>query len=151
MPRRKLFYGFAFLVLLAMWCGGARTAAAERNCCEGDTWLKWSQQTRWAYIQAFTEGYASGYLTGCENGIDQVAARPQEPGFENFPINKCLDKKLDFSKSSDLSRDVTTFYKRYPENRIVFIQEVLELIGQGWSLEEIHKNPPFRPIARTAK
>jgi hypothetical protein len=66
-------------------------------------------------------------------------------------MNKCLDQRLNFSKNPNLSQDVTTFYKRYPENRIVFIQEILELIGKGWSLEEIHENPPFRPIARTAR
>jgi hypothetical protein len=69
MPRRKLLCGLAFLALVAIWCGGARTAAAERNCCEGDMWLKWSQQTREAYIRGFLEGYTGGYGGGCENGI----------------------------------------------------------------------------------
>jgi hypothetical protein len=151
MPRRKLLYGFAFLAMLGMWCGGAPTAAAERNCCEGDMWLKWSQQTRDAFIRGFLFGYTGGYLSGCENGTSQAPTRPQEPGFESFPINKCLEERLDFSKNQNLSQDVTKFYKSYPENRILFIQEVLELIGKGWSLEEIHRNPPFRPIARTSK
>jgi hypothetical protein len=55
-----------------------------------------------------------------------------QAGIDIFPINKCLDRKWNFAKGIDLSRDVTAFYKRYPENRNLLIKEVLEELGKGW-------------------
>jgi len=115
---------------------------AQRTCCEGDTWLKWSQNRREAYVRGFIIGYTDGFLHACEEAAS-FAPRPTEPGFENFPLNKCLDRKWNFSKGIDLSKDVTAFYKRYPENRNLYFEEILEELGQGKSLEEIHRAPPF--------
>jgi hypothetical protein len=125
-------------------------ALAERTCCEGDAWLKWNQNRREAYVRGYIIGYTDGFVRACEEAAS-FAPRPTRPGFDNFPVNKCLDRKWNFSKGIDLSKDITAFYKRYPENRNLFFEEILEQLGQGKSLEYIHRNPPFRPIDATAR
>jgi hypothetical protein len=88
------------------------------------------------------EGYYGGYLHGCQEGTKHSAA-PVQAGIDNFPINRCLDRKWNFAKGIDLSRDVTAFYERYPENRNLLINEVLEELGKGRLIEDIHQHPPF--------
>lgn len=125
---------FSCLVSISMW--------GQRDCCEGESWLKWTQEHRDAYVAGYVEGYYGGYLHGCQEGTRHASA-PIQAGLDNFPLNKCLDRKWDFSKGIDLSRAVTAFYKRYPENRNLLIKEVLEELGKGRSIEDIHQHPPF--------
>ena len=115
---------------------------AQRECCEGESWLRWSPERCDAYVSGYIQGYYGGFIDGCEQGTKHVSG-PAEPGVENFPVNKCIDQKWDFTKGIDLSRDITTFYKRYPENRNLLIKEILEELGKGRSLEDIHNHPPF--------
>ena len=117
---------------------------AHRDCCEGSSWLKWPQDQRQAYVRGFLEGYFGGYFYGCQ--VATAESKPTEPGFENFPFNKCMDKKWGYAQGTVvLEGEVTRFYKRYPENRNLLIHEVLKEIGKGRSLEDIHRNPPFPP------
>ena len=51
----------------------------------------------------------------------------------------------------DLSKDtqfyvqsLTTFYTRYPDARDIYIYEILELLGENLTLEEIYKHPFMR-------
>jgi hypothetical protein len=144
----KLPLGTVALIVLS---GLVPTAAlAQRTCCEGYTWLKWGQNRREAYVRGFIRGYYDGFFHACEEEAS-FAPRQTEPGFENFPLTKCLDRRWNFSKGIDLSKDVTAFYKRYPENRNLYFVEILEELGQGKSLEDIHRNPPFRAIDATAR
>lgn len=117
-------------------------ARAERYCCEGDSWLRWDSERRETYVRGYVDGYYGGYVHGCQEGTKHPAGGV-EPGFENFPINKCLDQKWDYTKGIDLARDVTAFYRRHPENRNLLIKEILEALGKGRSIEDIHHNPPF--------
>jgi hypothetical protein len=115
---------------------------AQRDSSEAKSWLRWSQKRREAYVVGYVEGYYRGYSLGCQEGTRDWPG-PLQPGFDNFPVNKCLDQKLDLTKGIDLTKDVTTFYRRYPENRDLLIKEILEELGKGRSLEEIHNHPPF--------
>ena len=115
---------------------------AQRLCCEGDSWLKWTPEHRNTYVSAFVQGYYIGHIHACGEGPKHWFG-PTQPGLDNSPVNKCLDRKWDFTKGVDLSRDVTAFYKRYPENRILLIKEVLIELGKGRRIEDIHDDPPF--------
>jgi hypothetical protein len=127
----------ALIVLSIVPC----SSWAQRYCCEGESWLKWSQGRREAYVSAYIDGYYDGYIGGCQEGTKHL--EPTAPGLEEFPVNKCLNRKSDFTKGIDLSRDVTAFYRRYPENRNLLIKEILEELGKGRSIADIHEHPPF--------
>jgi hypothetical protein len=90
------------------------------------------------------EGYESGFSRGCEALADQLPQRSYTD-LKDFPVNKCMAKNLDF-KGIDMAKDVTAFYRRYPENRDLFIQEILEELAKGRSIEEIHNHPPYPPL-----
>jgi len=115
---------------------------AQRDASEAKSWLTWNSSQREAYVGAFIQGYYRGYAGGCQEGV-RNSPPPIQPGVENFPINKCLDRKLNFTRGIGLAKNVTTFYERYPGNRNLYIVEILGEIGKGKSLAEIHDNPPF--------
>ena len=115
---------------------------AQRDSSEAESWLRWSVEHRDAYVGGYVEGYYGGYLHGCQEG-SKYLSKPVSTDFDNFPVNKCLDRKWDFTKGIDLAKDVTTFYKRYPGNRNLLIKEILDELGKGKRLEEIHSHPPF--------
>ena len=122
--------------LLVPWSWGTR------NCCEGNDWLKWSQERRETYVRGFMEGYDAGHKQGCEEGTKGWRG-PRPSVWEDWPVNKCLDRRLQFEGGIDISRKVTEFYRRYPGDRILLIKEVLEELARGRSMEDIHKDPPF--------
>jgi hypothetical protein len=135
-----------FFLLVPMGHGDSE-ARPQRECCEGDSWLSWSQDHREAYVRGYTEGYYTGYNHGCQEGT-KYASKSITPGLENFPINKCLDQELDLTRGTDLSKEITTFYQQYPENRVVLIKEVLQELGKGRSIQEIHNHLPFPSASR---
>jgi hypothetical protein len=115
---------------------------AQRNCCEGDSWLRWSPEHRNDYVRGYIRGYYGGYFQGCQQGT-KYSSGTVKSGPEKSPIDECLDRKLDFTKGTELSNEITRFYRRYPENRILLINEILEELGKGRSIEDIHNHPPF--------
>jgi len=137
-------------ILFMLLCFIAQLARAQRDNSEGESWLRWSSEHRNAYVSGYIEGYYGGYAHGCQEGARNLS-EPTQPGFDNFPVNKCLDRKLDFTKGIDLTKDVTTFYRRYPVNRNLFIKEILEELGKGKSLEDIHAHPPFPAVASSTR
>ena len=114
-------------VVLAGWMIlTAAPLAAQRVCCQGDLWLKWNHGMRESYVWGYTEGYVKGHMDGCK----QI---------------QCSQEQVDFSKGSDsLVKSVTDFYIRYPKDRDIYIDEILDLLGKGLTLEEIHNHPFWR-------
>jgi hypothetical protein len=101
-------------------------------------------ERREAYVRGYIEGYYGGYLNGCQEGTKH--SEPVATSVDNLPVNKCLDQKRNFSKGTDLSKEITAFYKRYTQNRNLLAMEILEEIGKGRSIEEIHDHPPFPTV-----
>jgi hypothetical protein len=134
MTVRTLTFTFKLLIFLFLIACGFRPAVfAQRWCCEGNNWLRWSKARRESYVNGFIHGYYGGLVQGCGTAA------------------KCLERKLDFGDGVEkLTDKVTNFYKRYPENRILFPDEILVEIGSGNSLERIHDHPPFpaRQVSR---
>ena len=137
------------VVVMLFMCLTPTLLSGRHDCCDGHSWLKWKAERRDTYVGAYIEGYYEGYIHGCQEGT-KGAPPPPPDGFDNQPINKCLDRKWNFAKGIDLSADVTEFYKRYPENRNMLIKVVLDELGKGRSLEEIHRTPPF-PYQKPSK
>jgi hypothetical protein len=93
-------------------------------------------------VRGYIRGYYGGYFHGCQEGTKYSSGSAESrPG--KSPVDECLDRKLDFTKGIELSNEITRFYLHYPENRILLINEVLEELGKGRSIEDIHNHPPF--------
>jgi hypothetical protein len=144
-PHHLAIKSVTLLLLLSL---ASSLTWAQRECCEGDSWLKWSPERRDAYVVGYILGYYGGYTHGCEEGTKHATA--SQPGVENFPVNQCIDQRFDYTKGIDLSKDITKFYQRYPENRNLLIKEILEELGKGKSIEDIHGNPQF-PTVKSSK
>ena len=66
-------------------------------------------------------------------------------------MDGCLDGRLDFTKGIDLSNDVTSFYRLYPENRNLLINEIFEELGKGKSIQDIHDHPTFPALSSSSR
>jgi hypothetical protein len=138
----------AFLTLavgLTLLMLADRPTAGQRVCCQGqDWWLAWSQDAREKYVWGYTTGYSHAYDNACRN--IGTAAAPRTPGVnEALVADQCRQGQLDFSKGSEyLVESVTNFYKRYPGDRDLYIDEVLEQLGKGQTIEQIHEHPFWR-------
>ncbi len=100
-------------------------------------------------------GYVVGYSTGRWDGcaeVDKYSTRQANPADENDPTRQCRHEGPDFSKNTDyFVKAITDFYNRYPEDREIDIGEVLEQLGRGLTLEEVHNHPFPRHQAPSAK
>jgi hypothetical protein len=132
---------FGFLICFAL------LARAERDRLEGALWLKWSIEHRDAFVMAYVEGYYDGYSHGCQEGTKPTSVTVQSESVP--PYQECINRKLDLAKGTDLAEEVTKFYQQYPENRNLFVREILLEIGKGKSLLDIHNHPPYPPVSAT--
>jgi|BogFormECP03_OM2_1039629.scaffolds.fasta_scaffold05784_2 hypothetical protein len=128
--------------ILALWTLEAGPLSGQHGGWPlGNAWLKWNHSEREKFVWGYTTAYSKGYGSACR----QIALEwtgPVQPGYENAPLNKCLKGQLDFSKGSDtLIKSITDFYKRYPDDKDVSIEEILDLLGKGLSVEEVHNHP----------
>jgi hypothetical protein len=131
---------FVFITLLilctpAIW--------AQRQCCEGDTWIKWTEEHREDYVRGYILGRAEGYSDACCRVADYWPS-PVVLSDKNNPITRCLKKMPDFSRGpSYFAEQVTQLYTIHPEDRILLTTEILEALGHGKSIQDIHEHPPF--------
>ncbi len=113
----------------------------QRPCCEGNLWLKWTKDRRESYVWGYMTGYSHAFWKGCRLAIQ---ARPKGTAAEEAN-SACRAHEPDFSKGTDYwAKQVTDFYKTFPEDRDIYIDEVLEQLGNGQSLEQIHTHPFMR-------
>jgi hypothetical protein len=116
-PRR------AFLtcsVILTVWILAASPLSGQRGWHQGDTWLKWKHDARETYVLGYFEGLTKGHGDACGQGTKGWVGE----------VN-----------TDQLVRSITDFYTEYPEDRDVYIQEVIEQLGKGLTLEQIHNHP----------
>jgi hypothetical protein len=144
--RSELIIGFAILAISTL---AATSLSGQRAWHQGDTWMKWTRESR----ENFVFGYISGYSTAYGNVCRRMAIAPDvkpKPGSENLPMNVCLQGQLDFSKGTEyFVRNITDFYARYPGDRDIYINEVVEQLADNLTLEQIHNRPfPRRAAAQ---
>jgi hypothetical protein len=142
MTIKRMIRLFVVCSILMVWMPDAHSVFGQHGGWpSGNTWLKWNHDEREKFVWGYTTAYSNGYGSACR----QIAfewAGPVQPGYQNAPLNKCLKGQLDFSKGSDpLIKSITDFYRRYPEDKDVSIEETLDLLGKGLSIEEIHNHP----------
>jgi hypothetical protein len=135
-----------FLGLTILFCF-ARPLSADRVCCEGDLWLQWRAERREAYVFGYTLGYSRGFAEAC--GREREITLPKTSNLEDEPVRKCRRGLPDFSKGSIYLVDaVTRFYVHHPAQRDIYITEILDLLGTGKNIGQIHKhNFPAHPYS----
>jgi len=130
--------------VVALSIFNSASLSAQRACCQGDWWLKWKPTARETFVFGYTLGYGNGHSNGCFQGTKGWPGR-SKLDVANDPTSKCLEQIPDFSKGTDFFvKSITEFYKRYPEDRDIYVAEVLEQLGKGLTLEEIHHYPFMR-------
>jgi hypothetical protein len=145
--KHSFFACFVTGVLLLL---GDQQISGQRRCCEGEQWLTWNSKARETYVYGYAVGYGHGHRDGCFQGTKGWPEKGRL-AVEDDPTAKCLKQQLDFSRGTDyFAQAVTDFYKRYPGDRDLYIDEVLEQLGKGQSLEQIH-NYPFNRRVSLAK
>lgn len=123
---------------------GPNQSPAQRVCCQGDWWLKWSHEARETYVLGYMLGYSKGHADVCQQGTEDLPI-PSQDGIENEPLHRCSEKEIDFSKGSDyFVKAISDFYTQYPDDRDIYPYEVLEQLGKGLTNEEIHRHPFWR-------
>jgi hypothetical protein len=112
--------------VLANNSGGARAGH------EGELWLKLTDEARSSYAMGYVFGFYAGLSTGCTD------ATKRSPN--GFPISSCLKNDLNVPDTTKLAQSVTEFFVRFPSDRYLYITDVMRALGEGMSLEQIHKN-----------
>jgi hypothetical protein len=128
------------LIALAVFLIIPNPTSGTRVGREGDTWLKWSKDVRLTYGSAYVIAFTAGFNKGCEEGTNGV--RPANSGLENEPLLKCLDKGPHFPTNVPIAELVTDYYKHFPDDRDLYIAEVIEGLGRGMTPAEIHIHRP---------
>jgi hypothetical protein len=122
----------------------AKVTRGQRVFREGDTWLQWNHDAREKYVYGFSAGYAGGYESACRV-MDKLWTSPKGLDADNDPLKECVAKETSFSRSADYYADaVTDFYTRYPGDRDIGIDEVVEQLAKGLSVEQVHAHPFWR-------
>jgi hypothetical protein len=146
MTKRTAIYSLIAGCLLLIVLG--KPARGTRVCCEGDAWLKWSDDIRQTYVGAYILGFKKGYGLGCTSAMEMLPPSTQ-PGVENDPHHRCLQQEPAFPPdTASMKESITQFYQRYPNDRDLYIEEIVFAVAAGSKLEQIHERhhpPSARP------
>jgi len=138
---RSNFVLFVFMILFFL-CSPV-SLWPQRRCCEGDTWLKWTEEHREDYVRAYILGRTEGYSDACYREAKYWPS-PVTLGDQKSPISRCLKEMPDFSKGPEyFAKQLTQLYTLHPEDRILLTTEIMEVLGSGKSIQDIHEHPPF--------
>jgi hypothetical protein len=109
-----------FVVLLLACAIAAFPTFAQRGWHQGDTWLKWKESARESYVFGYFNGYSNRHDETCE------------------PVQNEWQKEIN---TTVIANKITDYYRRYPEDREIDIAEVIEQLGNGLTVEQIHNYP----------
>jgi hypothetical protein len=117
--------------------------AGQRMPDEGDLWFRWNQTERENYVSGYVGGYVHGFADSCSKAVHELHFNSAPPQAD--PLQKCFDGDKHFPFDIDeLVEALTEFYTRYPDVHDIMPNEVLDQLGNGLTLDEIHKYPFFR-------
>jgi hypothetical protein len=132
---------FAFMILFILCSPGSLWP--QRRCCEGDMWVKWTEEHREDYVRGYILGHAEGYTDACYTAMKYWPS-PIILSNKNNPLSKCLKEMPDFSRGPEyFANQITELYSTYPQDRILLITEALGELVNGKSIQDIHEHPPF--------
>ncbi len=132
---------FASAIVASSLLVAAKLSRGQRVFREGEIWLNWTGSEQEGYVYGFAAAYGAGYESACRR-MDQLWKGPVGPGPENDPLRMCASGEIGFSeKPNYYVEQITEFYRRYPADRDLDIDEVLEQVGRGLTAEQIHCYP----------
>lgn len=140
-------------------CGCSRSQPTESRAkadvappFSAEMWLKWDRSSRLAFIMGNLRGHWDGVGAGCG---DANRALRSLPGVSGFTPEAAEEMRMDCGKNYKPSNRsfesyeevVTNFYLRYPEDRVIEIQDVLQLLAADPELtaDDIHKRIEITP------
>ena len=127
--------------ILLIWIVASAPLPGQRVWRQGDTWMKWSDSSREAYFMGYGEGYSKSRVELCAELTRKAHLEAKTESSEN----PCGPGDLDLSKGSGyFVKEITEFYKQYPQDRNLYLDEVLEQLAKGLTIEQIHNYPFFR-------
>jgi len=113
---------------------------------EGEMWLKWDMSTRNAYVYAYVKGITRGFMQGCSAGVDYLSAmRKYTPGEAESTLNGCASlSPIKLARIDDraMIQSITQFYKIYPQQRVVYISDLLQKLLAGEAIQQVHNEFP---------
>ena len=122
----------------------ARTEVAPPFSAE--MWLQWDKSSRMAFVLGNLRGHWDGVSAGCGDAKLAVGALRGVSGFTPEVADEmyvhCGTRYKPSNRSIESYEEVVTnFYNRYPEDRIIEIQDVVLLVAGDPELtaEDIHK------------
>lgn len=121
---------FGFCIVIAALVFSAKPLLGQRAWHQGNMWLKWSHEARESYVLGFFEGSTA----------DHGQSREQSSNPQGLEVD-----------TSQTVKSITDFYTRYPEDRDIYIREVIEQLRKGLTLEQIHNYPFWRHQSPKAK
>jgi len=124
----------AFLLM-----GNIHTQAAWVGS-EGDEWLKWDANARQTYVLAYVRGMQSGFTRGCDLGISTVEPKMGAGDIVRY-TSECVSRSpISDRDSMKMIDSITTFYKRYPMQRFLYISDILLGLHAGRTVDQIHEH-----------
>jgi hypothetical protein len=123
--------------LLILLCG---TSFARDAFSEGDQWLKWSDETRSAYVVAYLWGFEHGFFQGCQIGEEIYSAKPT-----GLPGEKCIAKiPNDLRRPEQYADIITAYYQSFPSDRRVPIARLLQGLqsNPNLTIQQMHEYYP---------
>jgi hypothetical protein len=97
---------------------------------KGDDWLKWSDDSKLAYVSGYVHGQSRGFKDGCTVGEELYSTK-----MRGLPGEKCIAKAPTYSNALEsYIRTITEYYRSYPNDRNVPVFKVLEGLSDGRSL-----------------
>ena len=132
-----LMFGLVFVVLLLP----QGESSGQRLCCQGDDWLHSNRVKREILVSSYMRGYLDGLEAGCKTGIPNSSGN-SESTYETERLRKCWMETVNYSAgTTHFISEITTFYERYPQDRDIAPEEILEKLGRGLTLSDIHDYP----------
>jgi hypothetical protein len=117
----------------ALASSGSRAGTEVAPPFSAEMWLKWDKSSRIAFVLGNLRGHWDGVMDGCGDAIRAVGSLPGISGFTEEAADKMRLDCGKYQKPSNRAIEsyeevVTNFYNRYPEDRIIEIQDVLRLL-----------------------
>ena len=125
----------AVVLVLVFDTGGVLAAGPSET---GDNWIRWSNETRTAYVSGYLWGRARGFRDGCEAGQKAYSTGKSR----GLPGEKCIPKHPNYSRNlEDYVGSISNYYSAYPTDGYVPIFRVLEGLSdtQKLTIAQMHE------------
>jgi hypothetical protein len=133
--RQKLLLSVALVLFLC-----CKTSSAPDTSSEGEQWLRWSDETRLAYVTGYVLGFGKGFHRGCQIGEETYSDK-----LSGLPGERCLAKIPNESKSpEEYAEIITNYYRLYPADRYVSLLRLLDGLQRmpDLTIQKMHEYYP---------